>query len=251
MRFLLATALLLAGCSSAPKPTPLPPAPPPAPVQQTALLAVWEKEVAEDLAIFKAIRPSLSGPAPALNLYDSATQGLASLSGEPTAKAIDQFKGYVDKPDDKALAALRADKVALDRKTSELEAKVRAEEVARIKAEAQAAQARKDKEAADKAASLAESASRLTEYGTYAIAAGVLALLFGHLLGIQKWVAGLTIGAGVLVAATARPLIDFFGSDKSEWVLLGTLGFLALNLAAVMAIKSWRLVRPCPDAAQG
>jgi hypothetical protein len=249
MRFLLATALLLAGCSSAPKPTSLPPAPPPAPVQQTALLGVWEKEVAEDLAIFKAIRPSLSGPAPALNLYDSATQGLASLSGEPTAKAIDRFKEYVDKPDQNRLDALRSEKLALDRKTDELERKVKAEEEARIRAEAQAAQARKDKEAADKAASLAESASRLTEYGTYAIAAGVLALLFGHWLGIQKWVAGLTIGAGVLVAATARPLIDFFGSDKSEWVLLGTLGFLAINLAAVMAIKSWRLVRPCkPDA---
>lgn len=249
MRLILATAVLLAGCSSAPKPTPLPPAPPPAPVQQTALLAVWEKEVAEDLAIFKAIRPSLSGPAPALNLYDSATQGLASLSGEPTALAVDTFRGYVAKPDDKVLSALRADKVALDRKTTELEAKVKAEEIARIKAEAEAKQAREDKAAADKAASLAESASRLTEYGTYAIAAGVLALLFGHWLGIQKWVAGLTIGAGVLVAATARPLIDFFGSDKSEWVLLGTLGFLALNLAAVMAVKSWRLVRPRkPDA---
>lgn len=248
MRLLLATAALLAGCSTAPKPTPLPPAPHPAPVQQTALLAVWEKEVAEDLAIFKAIRPSLSGPAPALNLYDSATQGLASLSGEPTAKAIDTFKGYVDKPDDKVLAALRAEKVALDKKTDELERKAKAEEIARIKAEAQAAQARKDKEVADKAASLAESASHLTEYGTYAIAAGVLALLFGHWLGIQKWVAGLTIGAGVLVAATARPLIDFFGSDKSEWVLLGTLGFLALNLAAVMAVKSWRFVRPTANA---
>lgn len=248
MRIILATVALLAGCSSAPKPTSLPPSPPPAPVQQTALMAVWGKEVAEDLAIFKAIRPSLSGPAPALNLYDSATQGLASLSGEPTAKAIDMFRGYVDKPDDKVLAALRADKVALDKKTSELEAKVKAEEIARIKAEASAVQARKDKEAADKAASLAESASLLTEYGTYAIAAGVLALLFGHLLGIQKWVAGLTIASGVLVAATARPLIDFFGSDKSEWVLLGTLGFLALNLAAVMAVKSWRLVRPITDA---
>ncbi len=248
MRLILATALLLAGCSSAPKPTPLPPAPPPAPVQQTALLAVWEKEVAEDLAIFKAIRPSLSGPAPALNLYDSATQGLASLSGEPTAKAVDQFKGLVAKPDDKALAALRADKVALDKKTDELKAKVEAEKLARLKAEAEAKQARLDKEAADKAASLAESASRLTEYGTYAIAAGVLALLLGHWLGIQKWVAGLTIASGVLVAATARPLIDFFGSDKSEWVLLGTLAFLALNLAVVMAVKSWRFVRPASDA---
>lgn len=241
-------ALALAGCSSKPRVEPLPPAPLPAPIQQTALLGVWEKEVAEDLAIFKAIRPSLSGPAPALNLYDSATQGLASLSGEPTAKAVDAFKAMVANPDDKALAALRAEKVALDKKTDELEAKVKAEEQARIKAEADARQARLDKVAADKAKSLSDSAARLTEYGSYAIAAGVIALLFGHWLGIQKWVAGLTIGAGVLVAATARPLIDLFGGEKSETILLSTLGFLALNLAVVLAVKSWRFIRPAPDA---
>jgi hypothetical protein len=220
----------------------LPPIPPAALVQQAALLQVWQDEVAEDLAIFKAIRPSLSGPAPALNLYDTATQGLASLSGEPTAKAVDMFRGYVDKPDQNRLDALRAEKVALDRKTTELEAKVRAEEQARIKAEADAAQARKDKAEADRLASLSASAARLTEYGSYAIAAGILALLFGHLIGIQKWVAGLTIGAGVLVAATARPLIDFFGGDKSEYVLIGTLGFLALNLSIVVGVKTWRFI---------
>ncbi len=241
-------ALALAGCTAKPVYVQLPPVPPPAPIQQTTLLGVWQTEVAEDLAIFKAIRPSLSGPAPALNLYDSATQGLASLSGEPTAKDVDFFKDMVAKPDDKALAALRAEKVALDKKTDELEKKVKAEHEARIKAESDAIQARKDKEAADKAASLAESASELTKYGTWTIAAGVLALLFGQWLGIQKWVAGLTIGAGVLVAATARPLIDFFGSGKSEYVLLATLGFLALNLAVVMAVKTWRLIRPAKDA---
>lgn len=249
MRILLATALLLAGCSSAPKPTSLPPAPPPAPAQQTALLAVWEKEVAEDLAIFKAIRPSLSGPAPALNLYDSATQGLASLSGEPTAKSVEHFRTLVAKPDEKMLAAIRAEKVALDKKTDELEKKVEAEKLARIKAQAEAEQARKDKAEADKQASLTQSAADLTKYGTWTIGLGVIALLFGHLLGIQKWVAGLTIGAGVLVAATARPLIDFFGGDKSEWVLFGTLGFLALNLAVVVAVKSWRFIRK-PKAPQ-
>ena len=155
MRLLAAAALLLAGCSSKPKDAPLPPAPAPAPVHQTALMEVWDKEVTENLAIFKAIRPSLSGPAPALNLYDSATQGLASLSGEPTAKAVDTFKGLVAKPDDKALAALRSEKLALDKKTDALEAKAKAEEIARIKAEAEAAQARKDKAEADKAKSLA------------------------------------------------------------------------------------------------
>ena len=244
MRLLAAAIFALAGCSSKPAEKPLPPPPPPAPIQQTTLLKVWQDEVAENLAIYTAIRPSLSGPAPALNLYDSATQGLASLSGSPTAKAVDTFRGYVDKPDQKKLDQLRAEKLALDKRTDELEAKVEAEKLARIKAQADADQARKDKAEADKAASLAESASRLTQYGTYAIAAGVLALLLGHWLGIQKWVAGVTIAAGVLVAATARPLIDFFGSEKSEWVLLGTLAFLALNLAAVAAVKTWRYLRP-------
>jgi hypothetical protein len=248
VRLLAVTIFALAGCTSKPKVEPLPPAPPPAPVQQTTLLKVWQDEVAEDLAIYKAIRPSLSGPAPALNLFDTATQGLASLSGEPTAKDIDFFKGMVANPDEKALAALRSEKVALDRKTDELEAKVAAEREARLKAEAQAAQARKDKAEADRQASLAASAARLTEYGSYAVAAGILALLFGHWLGIQKWVAGLTIGAGVLVAATARPLIDFFGGEQSEYVLIGTLGFLALNLAVVLAVKSWRFIRPARDA---
>lgn len=249
MRPLLVIAILMAGCSTPKAPAPLPPIPPPAPVQQTTLLKVWQDEVAENLSIYTAIRPSLSGPAPALNLYDSATQGLASLSGEPTVKSVEHFRGLVAKPDDKMLASIRAEKVALDKKTTELEAKVEAEKLARIKAQAEAEQARKDKTEADRQASLTASAQTLTEYGSYAIALGVLALLFGHLLGIQKWVAGLTIGAGVLVAATARPLIDFFGGDKSEWVLLGTLAFLALNLAVVMAVKSWRLVRK-PKAPQ-
>ena len=222
---------------------PLPVAPPPS-IQQTTLLGVWEKEVAEDLAILKAIRPSLTGPSSALNLYDSATQGLASLSGEPTAKAVDMFRGYVDKPDQARLDALRADKIALDKKTSDLEIKVSEERDARIKAESEAVQARADKEEADRMASLQESSSQLTRYGTYAIAAGVLALLFGHLIGIQKWVAGLTIGAGVLVAAVARPLIDFFGSEKSEYVLICTLAFIAINLAVVIGFKTWRMIKP-------
>ena len=242
MRLLLVIALAaLAGCKSTPKAEL--PAAVPAPIQQTTLLKVWQDEVAENLSIYTAIRPSLSGPAPALNLYDSATQGLASLSGEPTAKSVERFRGLVAKPDDKMLASIRAEKVALDKKTDELEKKVEAEKLARIKAQAEAEQARKDKAEADRQASLTQSASDLTKYGTWTIGLGVLALLFGHLLGIQKWVAGLTIGAGVLVAATARPLIDFFGGDKSEWVLIGTLGFLALNLAAVVAVKSWRFIR--------
>lgn len=207
-------------------------------------MQVWQDEVIEDAAIFKAIRASLAGPNAALSLYDSATTGLTSLAGEPTAKDVDKFKAWLAKPDPKELEKLRAEKVALDKKTDALEAKANEAERKRQLAEQDAIQARKDKEASDKAKSLAESASELTKYGTWAIGAGVLALLFGHWLGIQKWVAGVTIGAGVLVAATARPLIDFFGSDKSGWLLIGTLAFLALDVAVIAAIKTWRFLRP-------
>lgn len=210
-------------------------------------MQVWQDEVIEDAAILKAIRQSITAPSAVLSLYDSATQGLTSLAGEPTAKDVDKFKAWIAKPDQKELDKLRAEKVALDKKTDALEAKVTEAERKRAVAEAEAIQARKDKADADKQASLTQSAAELTKYGTWTIAAGIAALLFGHLLGIQKWVAGLTIGAGVLVAATARPLIDFFGGDKSEWVLFGTLAFLALDLAIVLGVKSWRLFRPKSD----
>lgn len=240
--------LVSAGCSNAHKVEHLPPPAPAAPVHQTALLKLWQDEVLEDAAIFKAIRPSLSGPSPAMSLFDSATTGLTGLAGEPSAKDVDKFKAWIAKPDQKELDNLRAEKVALDKKTDALEKQVSAERDARLKAEADAIQARIDKAEADRQASLSASAAKLTEYGSYAIAAGILALLFGQWLGIQKWVAGLTIGSGLLVAATARPLIDFFGGDQSETVLIGTLGFLALNLAAVLAVKSWRFIRPARDA---
>lgn len=241
--YLAITFVALAGCSTIRKDAPLIVIPP-APVQQTELHTVWENEVAQDLAIFKAIRPSLSGPAPALNLYDSATQGLASLSGEPTAKAIDMFKGYVDKPDDKVLSALRAEKVALDKKTDDLEAKVKAEEEARIRAEAA-------KDAADQAtiqasiqARKAESVSKLTTVGAVAAGVGVLALLLGHLLGISKLTAGLVISAGIGIAVAAPWLIDL---AEMKWIVVSLLVFLGTDLVIFVVIKSWRTLFPKPD----
>jgi hypothetical protein len=238
--YLAITLVALAGCSTVRKDTPLIVIPP-APVQQTELHTVWENEVAQDLAILKAIRPSLSGPAPALNLYDSATQGLASISGEPTAKAIDTFRGYVDKPDEKVLSALRAEKVALDKKTDDLEAKVKAEEEARIKAEAA-------KDAADQAtiqasiqARKAESVSKLTTVGAIAAGVGVLALLLGHLLGISKLTAGLVISAGIGIAVAAPWLIDL---AEMKWVVISLLAFLGTDLVIFVAVKSWRYLKP-------
>ena len=234
------TALLFSACStSAPKVTVVP-APPPEPVQQTALQEVWQKEVIEDVAILKAIRPNITGPAPALNLYDSATQGLASLSGEPTAKDVDAFKALVAKPDDKALAALRAEKVALDKKTDELEAKVEEERKARIKAEA-------DKKAADEAALQAaiqsrkdKAVSKLTTVGAVAAGVGVLALLFGSWLNISKITAGLVIAAGIGISVIAPWVVDL---AELKVVIIGLVAFLATDLFVFVGIKTYRYLR--------
>ena len=239
---LLAGIFLLTGCASAPAPQ-QPVSPPAEPVQQTILLDVWQTEVAEDVAIFRAIRPSLSGPASALDLYDSATQGLASISGEPTAKAIDTFKGYVEKPDQnrQIMDKLREDKLALDKKTDALEAKVEAERVARINAETEANQARESERLAKIEARKSEAVGVLTKIGAGAVAMGVVALMFGHFMGISKLTAGVVIGAGLGVAVAAPWLIDL---AEMKWIIIGLLAFLGMDLVVFAAIKTWRSLRP-------
>lgn len=240
MRYLAASILLLVGCSSRPVDVaPVLPQPV-APVQQTELQAVWEKEVAEDLAIYRAIRPSITGPASALDLYDSATQGLASLSGEPTAKAIDRFRGYVEKPDQNRLDALRAEKVALDKKTDELEKKVEAEKQERIRQQARADAAEQAEIRAAIQARKAESVSTMTKVGAGAVAVGVLALLFGSWMNISKLTAGLVIAAGLGIATAAPWIIDL---AEMKWVILFLLAFLGTDLLIFIGVKTWRLLR--------
>lgn len=239
MRFL--AAILLSGCVST-QPTP-PVAPPAEPVQQTALLEVWQGEVLEDAAILLAIRPSLAGPAPALSLYDSATTGLTSLAGQPSAKDVDKFKGLVLKPDQKELDRLRSEKVDLDKKTDELEAKVEKEKQARIKAESDAAQAREAERLAKIEARKSEAVGLLTKVGAGAVAVGVLALLFGHWLGVSKLTAGVVIGAGLGVAVAAPWLIDL---AEMRWIIGGLVGFLCADLLFFVGVKTWRMLRPKP-----
>jgi len=237
VKALLAT-LLLVGCvSTQPQP---PVAPPSEPVQQTALLDVWQNEVIEDAAILLAIRPNITGPAPAMSLYDSATTGLTSLAGQPSAKDVDKFKGLVLKPDTKELDRLRSEKVALDKKTDELEARVAAERDARLKAEA--AKKASD-EAAEKAAiqaRKAEAVSTMTKVGAGAVAVGVLALLFGSWLNISKLTAGLVIAAGMGITTLAPWIIDL---AEMKWVIIGLLAFLGTDVVVFVAIKTWRYLR--------
>jgi uncharacterized membrane protein YdbT with pleckstrin-like domain len=203
-------------------------------------MEVWQNEVIEDAAIFKAIRPSLTAPPSALSLYDSATQGLTSLAGEPTAKDVDKFKAWVAKPDTKELERLRAEKVALDKKTDDLEKKAADEREARLKAEA--AKKASD-EAAEKAAiqaRKAESVSKLTTVGAVAAGVGVLALLFGSFLNISKLTAGLVIAAGIGISVAAPWLIDL---AEMKWVIVGLLAFLGTDVVVFVAIKTWRYLR--------
>jgi hypothetical protein len=232
------SAILLVGCATTPQ---QPAAVPAEPVQQTNLLEVWQGEVIEDAAILLAIRGSLDGPAPALSLYDSVTTGLTGLAGQPSAKDVDKFKGLVIKPDAKELERLRTEKVAIDRKTDELEAKVELEKQARIKAEAEAEQAKESERVAKVEARKSEAVGVLTKIGAGAVALGVVALLFGHFMGISKLTAGVVIGAGLGVAVAAPWLIDL---AEMKWIIIGLLAFLGMDLVVFAAIKTWRSLRP-------
>lgn len=241
MRFGLAAFLLaIAGCKTVPAEKPLP-AVAPAPVQQTALMQVWQDEVIEDAAIYLAIRESLSGSQPALSLYDSATVGLTSLAGQPSARDVNKFKAWIAKPDQKELDKLRAEKVALDKKTDALEAKVAEEERKRLLAEA-------GRQAADLAAiqsaiqaRKAESVSKLTTVGAMAAGVGVLALLFGSWLNISKLTAGLVIAAGIGITVVAPWLVDL---AELKWVIVALVSFLGTDLLIFIAVKSWRHLHP-------
>ena len=221
----------------------MPPPPPPPPLQQTALLQVWQDEVIEDAAIFKAIRASLAGPNAALSLYDSATTGLTSLAGEPSAKDVDKFKAWIAKPDQKELDKLRAEKVALDKKTDELEAKVAEEKQARAIAESQAAAAREDARQAKIEARKSDAVSMMTKVGAIGAGVGLLALLFGHYVNISKLTAGLVIAASLGIAVAAPWLIDL---AEMKVVIVALLSFLGTDVAVFVVIKTWRYFRPKP-----
>lgn len=237
---LAAVLLAVAGCKTVPAEKPLPVVTP-APVQQTALLGVWQDEVLEDAAIYLAVRESITGSQPALSLYDSATAGLTSLAGQPSARDVNKFKAWIAKPDQKELDKLRSEKVALDKKTDALEAKVKAEHEARLQAEA-------GRQAADQAAiqaaiqaRKAESLSKLTTVGAAAAGIGVLALLFGSWISISKLTAGCVIAAGIGITVVAPWLIDL---AEMKWIVVGLVAFLGLDVVIFVAVKSWRYIKP-------
>jgi hypothetical protein len=194
-------------------------------------------EMLTDATILTAVRPTLSGPPPALSLYDSATQGLISVAGQPTAVEVKKYQDIIAKNDKKVLDAIRAEKEALDKKTDDLEKAVAAEKKARAEAEARA---KASDEAAIKSAiqaRKAESVSKLTTVGAIAAGVGVLALLFGSWVNISKLTAGLVISAGIGITVAAPWLVDL---AELKWVITFLAAFLATDVLVFVGIKTWR-----------
>lgn len=235
MRALLAL-LLLTGCASSKKQAPVIPAS----SEAGELHLVWESEVDDATAGLTAIRPAITGSRSALRLYDAQLQGLISLAGQPSHASVKAKAELIELADPAALAKLEEAKRLLDAKTDALEAKLR-------KAELEAKQARALAEDASRQARIAQASRDLSRVAVGAIALGVLAFLFGHLIGIPKWSASATVGLGVLVATLAPQLLDFFGSDQARYLMLGTFGFLALALVISLAFWTWRKLNPEKD----
>lgn len=93
-------------------------------------------------------------------------------------------------------------------------------------------------------ARLAEASSNLSRVAAGAIALGVLAFLFGHLLAIPRWVAASTIGLGTLTATTAPQLLAFFGSESAQTLMLATFGLLALAGTTSACVWLYRKLAP-------
>lgn len=93
-------------------------------------------------------------------------------------------------------------------------------------------------------ARLAEASSNLSRVAAGAIALGVLAFLFGHLLAIPRWVAASTIGLGTLTATTAPQLLAFFGSDNAQHLMLATFALLALAGTTSACVWLYRKLAP-------
>lgn len=100
-------------------------------------------------------------------------------------------------------------------------------------------------------ARLDNTVSDLSRVAAGAIGIGILAFLFGHLLAIPKWASVSTIGLGLLVATTAPQLVEFFGSDKAQYLMLGTFGILALALVSAFCVWLWSKLSNVAWLAQG
>ena len=103
----IAALLMLAGCVTDKQPE----LPAPKPMESAdVLMDLWYAEVVNDAAILTAVRPAITGPAPALSLYDSATQGLVSIGGSPTAADVKKYQAIIASNDKKALEAIMAER---------------------------------------------------------------------------------------------------------------------------------------------
>ena len=98
-------------------------------------------------------------------------------------------------------------------------------------------------------ARLSEAASNLSRVAAAAIAVGFLAFLFGHLLAIPRWVAATTIALGTLTATTAPQLLEFFGSENAQHLMLATFALLAVAGVASAGLWLYRTLFK-PDAPQ-
>lgn len=237
----LLAVIMLSGCATLPNKPDAPAAPPSSP--EAALHAAWEREVDDAVAGLTAVRPRLTSvESQVLDLYDAQLDGLKALAGSPTLPAVEAKaallggKGGAD-----AISRLKADKAALDARTTALETAARQAEIDRAAAEARAS-------AAAEEARLANAARDLSRVGAGAIALGALAFLFGHLLAIPRWAAAATIGLGLLVSTLAPQLLTFFGSSHAQKIMAATFGALAVSGVVSLGLWAWARLRPeTPD----
>lgn len=79
--------------------------------------------------------------------------------------------------------------------------------------------------------------------GSWAVGIGILSLFFGSFIGISKYVSGLVIASGLLVAVCGPALSDFLSSEAAYWVMTTVFVFVAINLIIIISYKSWEFLK--------
>lgn len=88
-----------------------------------------------------------------------------------------------------------------------------------------------------------QTSSSIVAVGCWAVGLGILSLFFGSFIGLSKYVSGLVIVSGMLVAVCGPALSGFLSSETAHWVMTGVFVFVAIDITIILGYKSWQLIK--------
>ena len=88
-----------------------------------------------------------------------------------------------------------------------------------------------------------QTSNSIVSVGCWAVGLGILSLFLGSIVGISRYVSGLVILSGLLVAVCGPALSGFLSSETAHWIMTGVFVFVAIDLIIIISYKSWELLK--------